>query len=202
LAHQRYARISQSGLGSDILAGNGMAVIGLYRNIFGIQPQYNRLYLEPHITTPLNNTNVRYNLRGTEYNLVLNTNQHQISVANFTIKTSQYLGINTDGELLEYFEGKNSKPKIIFEKVGDSKLQIEILEENNRGLPVWTLQSIDPLHVTQTVYGLDARVKYRLHIGSERFEEKVANTKGALTFSMDLKGGQKMHLKLVAEELK
>ena len=202
LAHQRYARISQNGLGSDILAGNGMAVVGLYRNIFGIQPQYNRLYLEPHITTPLNNTKVQYNLRGIEYNLVLNTNQHQISVNNFTIKTSQYVGINADGELLEYFEGKNSKPKIIFNKVGDSKLHIAILEENNHGLPVWTLQSNNPLHVTQTVYGLDAGVQYRMHCGSERFEEIVANAKGALSFSLDLKGGQKMHLKLVAEELK
>ena len=64
------------------------------------------------------------------------------------------------------------------------------------------LQSNDPLHVTQTVYGLIAGVKYQLHIGSERFEEKVANAKGALSFSLDLKGGQKMHLKLVVEELK
>ena len=112
------------------------------------------------------------------------------------------MGINADGELLEYFEGKNSKPKIIFNKAGDSKLQIAILEENNHGLPVWTLQSDDPLHVSQTVYGLVAGVKYRMHIGSERFEAKVANAKGALSFSLDLKGGQKMYLKLVAEVLK
>ena len=48
LGHQRYKRLDQSGAGDDILSNNIMAVIGLYRNIYGIRPQYNRLYIEPH----------------------------------------------------------------------------------------------------------------------------------------------------------
>ena len=46
LAFQRYKRISQEGAGNDILANNCLPVVGLYRDIYGIQPQYNRLYLE------------------------------------------------------------------------------------------------------------------------------------------------------------
>lgn len=201
LAHQRYARGSQSGLGEDILAGNGMAVVGLYRNIFGIQPQYNRLYLEPHITTPLNNTTVQYNLRGMEYDLVLNADQYQISANNFTINTSKYFGVNTEEELLEYFEGKNGNPKIIFKKASDSKLHIAILDERNHGLPVWTLHSNNPVRVKHTVLGLESGMKHRIYIGPDRFEEKVANAQGALSFSVELKDGQKLYLKLVAMEL-
>jgi len=40
-----------------------MAIVGLYRNIYGIRPQYNRLYLEPHLTKDLNGTKIRYWLR-------------------------------------------------------------------------------------------------------------------------------------------
>ena len=63
LSFQRYERKSQRGAGEDILAGNCMPVVGLYRDIYGIQPKHNRLYLEPHLTPELNGTQLRYDLR-------------------------------------------------------------------------------------------------------------------------------------------
>ena len=39
LAFQRYLRVSQTGAGNDILANNCSVVVGLYRNIYGLQPQ-------------------------------------------------------------------------------------------------------------------------------------------------------------------
>ncbi|HSO86517.1 MAG TPA: hypothetical protein VLQ91_08215 [Draconibacterium sp.] len=190
LAHQRYARVSQSGLGDDILAGNGMAVVGLYRNIFGIQPQYNRLYLEPHLTKELNNTTLRYNLRGTVYQINLKTNQFQVSVNNFTIISNQAFGLNTKEQQIEYFEGKSNTPKLSFEKDVEADLQINILEKNEKGLPNWTLQSQKTLHVKQTVYGLIAGAKYQLLVGSQPVEEKKADSDGTLSFSLNLKSGQ------------
>jgi hypothetical protein len=47
LSFQRYLRQSQNGAGDDILAGNCMTIVGLYRDIYGLQPRHNRLYLEP-----------------------------------------------------------------------------------------------------------------------------------------------------------
>lgn len=196
LAHQRYARVSQSGLGNDILAGNGMAAVGLYRNIFGIQPQYNRLYLEPHLTAELDNTMVKYNLRGTDYRIVLNTNQYQITTDNITLSTNRPFGVNTDNHRIEYYESKNNNPRLSFEIVGNSNLLVDILEESKQGLPSWTLQSEEALRVTQTIYGLDAGVKYRLHLGSDIMEEKAANLKGELSFLMNLMGSEKKYLKL------
>ena len=59
LAYQRYSRLKQTGEGDDILSNNIMAVVGLYRNIYGIRPTYNRLYIEPHLTEELNCTTVK-----------------------------------------------------------------------------------------------------------------------------------------------
>ncbi|HRX11211.1 MAG TPA: hypothetical protein P5210_06160, partial [Draconibacterium sp.] len=63
LAFQRYGRVKQDGLGDDILSGNSLALIGLYKAIYGINPQYNRLYLNPHITKKLSGTKLIYNFR-------------------------------------------------------------------------------------------------------------------------------------------
>ena len=200
LAHQRYARVSQSGLGSDILAGNGMAVVGLYRNIFGIQPQYNRLYLEPHLTAELNNTIVRYNLRGTDYQILLKMDRYQISANNFTITSDQPFGMNTNAKHLEYYEGKSSIPRLRFEGVGKSELQIGILKDVG-GKPTWTVLSANSLSLTQTVYGLEAGVKYRVSSDTKVLEEKVAEANGSLSFSMNLTGGQKEQVTVVKVDL-
>jgi hypothetical protein len=197
LAHQRYARISQRGLGDDILAGNGMAVIGLYRNIFGIQPQYNRLYLEPHLTTELNNTTVKYNLRGTNYNILLKTDQYFTSANHFTISSSEAFGININIDQLEYYEGKSSSPKLIFETDGKAELHIDILEKNNEGLQNWTLQSKKTQCLKQTVFGLNAGMKYKLIEGSEIKEVTEANDNGTLSFSINLEEGQKKTITLL-----
>lgn len=196
LAHQRYARVSQSGMGSDILAGNGMAIIGLYRNIFGIQPQYNRLYLEPHLTEDLNNTMVRYKLRSTNYQIVLKTDRYQISADNFTITSSQAFGINTDAKELKYFEGKSRTPKLSFERSEKNDLQVGIIETAN-GLPVWTLQSEEPLRVIQTVYGLEPGMEYQLLLESKVIGEKVVDAKGSLSFSVNLTDRDKKQVTII-----
>jgi len=197
LAYQRYARLSQSGLGSDILAGNGMAVVGLYRNIFGIQPQYNRLYLEPHLTEALNNTMVRYTLRGIDHQIVLKKDQYQISANNFTMSAGRAFAMNTENKRLEYYEGKNRSPRLSFERAGQSNLNVNIIDESKEGLPVWTVQSEIPLILTQTVYDLKPGVKYCLYVGSDVLEEKVADAKGNVSFILNLTPGLENHIRLV-----
>ncbi|MDH4196018.1 MAG: hypothetical protein OEW05_01265, partial [Candidatus Aminicenantes bacterium] len=62
LAFQRYLRQTQEGAGDDILANNAMAVVGLYRDIYGLRPKHDRLYLEPHLTPDLAGTVLTYRL--------------------------------------------------------------------------------------------------------------------------------------------
>jgi hypothetical protein len=197
LAHQRYARVSQTGLGNDILAGNGMAIMGLYRNIYGIQPKYNRLYLEPHITEALNNTTVKYKLRNTNYQIVLKTDQYKLSANNFTIEADKPFGMDTDAKRLKYYKGKSSKPKLSIETTDTSNLHVGILEES-KGLPTWTLQSEKAQRLTQIVYGLNAGQKYRIKSGAEIVKEIVANKNGSLSFSLNLPPQQKRVIKLIA----
>ena len=51
--------------------------------------------------------------------------------------------------------------------------------------------------MTQTVYGLESGMKYCLRVGSEVLEEKVADVKGNVSFSLNLTTGQEKHFTLV-----
>lgn len=197
LAFQRYARISQNGLGDDILAGNGMAVVGLYRNIFGIQPQYNRLYLEPHLPAALNGTMVRYRLRGMDYTIVLNSRQYTMSANHFLISGDSAFGMNTDGDRLEYYRGKSRTSSLRVEREEPVDLSVNIADESGERLTAWSVQSEKNTRIVQTVYGLDAGVKYHVRIDSAAVEEKTADADGSLSFSLALKAGQEKHVSLL-----
>jgi hypothetical protein len=80
LAFQRYGRAKQDGLGDDILSGNSLAVVGLYQAIYGINPLYNRFYLNPHITDKLAGTQIKYNYR--DQKLIIGLDMNSYSVAN------------------------------------------------------------------------------------------------------------------------
>jgi len=108
LSFQRYLRASQRGAGDDILAGNCMPVVGLYRDIYGIQPKPNRLYLEPHLMDELNGTKIRYPLRGRLYEIELNTGGCAVGSGAGTLHGPIPFGINATDTDLEYFPGTNS----------------------------------------------------------------------------------------------
>lgn len=108
LSFQRYLRESQRGAGDDILAGNCMAIVGLYRDIYGIQPQPNRLYLEPHLTGELNGTKLRYPLRGRLYGIDLSTEGCAATAGACTLRDSHPFGVNATDMGLEYFPGTNT----------------------------------------------------------------------------------------------
>lgn len=108
LSFQRYLRKSQRGEGDDILAGNCMAIVGLYRDIYGVRPQPNRLYLEPHLTGELNGTKLRYPLRGKLYEINLSTAGCAITAGACTLRDSNPFGVNATDSGLEYFPGTNT----------------------------------------------------------------------------------------------
>ncbi len=109
LSYQRYTRVKQTGAGDDILSNNIMAVVGLYRNLYGIRPQYNRLYIEPHLTPELNGTRLKYQLRGKEYSIALSKGKYSISVENYSISENLPFAVNWSESGLEYFNGTTDK---------------------------------------------------------------------------------------------
>ena len=108
LSFQRYLRRDQTGAGDDILANNCSVIVGLYRNVFGLQPRHNRLYLEPHMLPELNGTRLKYQLRGQEYQIALSAGEYSVHVDGFTIHDRQPFGISSDGGTRHYFAGSAS----------------------------------------------------------------------------------------------
>ena len=108
LAFQRYGRLHQDGLGDDILSGNSLSIVGLYQSVYGINPLYNRLYLNPHITPELSGTTLNYNYRGKILNIDLNNNSYTISDGKFKVTADKDFGYFATTQQLSYFNTDNS----------------------------------------------------------------------------------------------
>ncbi len=142
LSFQRYMRQSQRGAGDDILAGNCMSIVGLYRDIYGIQPKPNRLYLEPHLAGELNGTKLRYPLRGRLYEIDLDTESCAITAGACTLRDPHPFGVNATDAGLEYFQGTNTDWAMLISRPTDQPLTVQI--EN------WTNDQDAPCQWTET----------------------------------------------------
>jgi hypothetical protein len=109
LAFQRYGRVNQEGLGDDILSGNSLALVGLYKAIYGINPLYNRLYLNPHLTAKLSGTELIYNFRHDKLKIGLATNKYYVANKQFRITSKTDFGFFSEKNGLLYFNKKNDR---------------------------------------------------------------------------------------------
>ena len=107
LAFQRYGRVNQDGLGDDILSGNSLALVGLYKAIYGINPLYNRLYLNPHLPEKLSGTELIYNFRQDKLKIGLAANNYFISNFQFKVTSKKDFGFYSIKNELLYFNGKD-----------------------------------------------------------------------------------------------
>ncbi len=109
LAFQRYSRTTQTGAGDDILANNASAVVGLYRNIYGIQPKANRLYLEPHLTPELYGTELNV---GGNRRVLLQANRIEVRNGSTVVVGRDALGIKFRPRGLDYFDRDHDRPDL------------------------------------------------------------------------------------------
>lgn len=103
LSSQRYNRVTQLGLGDDVLAGICTSITALYTDIYGIRPKWNRMGIEPNMSSPLNGARFSYTLRDTVYNLELSENDYLMSTRSFSIKSPKSFGANMKGNTLTYY---------------------------------------------------------------------------------------------------
>jgi hypothetical protein len=108
LAFQRYGRVKQDGLGDDILSGNSLSIVGLYQAIYGVNPLYNRFYLDPHITPELAGTELKYNFRDQRLTINLDNDSYAVSNNMFKIICNKNFGFNATKNQLSYFDGNSS----------------------------------------------------------------------------------------------
>lgn len=126
LAFQRYGRVRQDGLGDDILSGNSLAVVGLYQAIYGINPKYNRFYLDPHITKELAGTQVKYNYREQSLAIDLDMNKYAVSNSHFKIMSKTDFGFFSTAKELLYFNHNRDKASLKVTTMTDTRLIIDI----------------------------------------------------------------------------
>ena len=108
LAFQRYGRLKQDGRGDDILAGNSLSIVGLYQDVYGINPLYNRFYLDPHITNELSGTALKYNYQGERLTIYLDSGSYAVSNGRFKIIYNKHFGYFAVNDTLNYFNGDNA----------------------------------------------------------------------------------------------
>jgi len=154
LAFQRYSRVHQDGLGDDILSGNSLALVGLYKAIYGINPFYNRLYLNPHLPEKLSGTELLYNFRQDKLKIGLAANKYSISDKQFKITSNHDFGFYSSPDELQYFNGTDETCSL---KVQTTEtISLEILKwdtgeftwlqssENEKGKVTYLLQVSKP----------------------------------------------------------
>lgn len=126
LAFQRYGRAKQNGLGDDILSGNSLSVVGLYQAIYGVNPLYNRFYLDPHITQELAGTRLKYKYRNQQLTIDLGLNEFAVSNGQFGIKSRTDFGFYSNDNELLYFNGNSSQVSLKVSARSNTKLTLDI----------------------------------------------------------------------------
>ena len=190
LAYQRYTRREQKGAGQDILANNCMPVVGLYRDIFGIQPKYNRLYLDPHITTEMSGTQINYNLRGDEYHIVLKTGAYNVTCNGLSISAHTPYGICAEAGTLTYFHAQLNTPSLVVK--GDKNVPMALEIGTWVDTRQWKLTSTQSVkNVSQVVKDLETNTNYEVIVDDNPTQHITSNASGEITLAgLPLKDSQ------------
>ena len=182
LAYQRYSRVNQEGLGDDILSGNSLALVGLYKAIYGINPLYNRLYLNPHLPAKLSGTELNYNFRHDRLRIGLYTDGYFISNRQFKVSSESDFGFFSENDELMYFRGKDEHFSL---KVRTAEnISLDILKWSADEF-IWRQQSEEENgKISYTVNVSEADSFYTIINGNESLEGK-SDKNGLLRFETE-----------------
>lgn len=151
LAFQRYGRAHQDGLGDDILSGNSLALVGLYKAIYGINPLYNRLYLNPHLPSKLSGTELIYNFRQDKLMIGLTADHYSVSNNQFKVGSKSDFGFYAGKNELVYFNGNDDLYSLKAHTA--AQLSLEIIKWN-----------ADEYAWLQNSGAVNGKVSYVLHV--------------------------------------
>ncbi len=189
LAFQRYGRVKQDGRGDDILSGNSLSVVGLYDAIYGINPLYNRFYLNPHITPELSGTHLLYNYRGQKWTIDLEMNKYTVSNKQFSITDTSDFGIQAGNNEMVYFNGKREQGSLQIKTAGKLAVQIKTWNGNEMR---WTQSSGDTANgsILCRVYGLVPNSVYIFSTNKRRQNHVRTNSQGVLMIACKANTGE------------
>jgi len=190
LSSQRYSRVTQKGLGEDILAGISTSITALYRDIYGIRPRWNRMGLEPNMTKELDGTAFTYNLRDTVYELKLSTGNYHMSTGKFSVSSKNSFGASFKGKELMLYRDNQEKQTMRISNATGQMIRADLKK--------WTDQSCELIFNGAGKYGmilsgLEAGAEYSIGKGNTNQQLK-ADHKGNLAIK-NLTAGQLISIK-------
>ncbi|MFA6126199.1 MAG: hypothetical protein WC699_02745 [Bacteroidales bacterium] len=186
LAFQHYGRLRQDGLGDDILAGNSLAIVGLYKSIYGINPMYNRLLLNPHLPGKMDGTELNYTFRGERLKIKLEKTARSVRGYRLEVKAAREFGVRFDRGVLEYFEGSANTACLVADPKSDGTLSLEIIgcepdelhwiqnSTGKRGTVTYIVSNLIP-NQSYTLY-LDGRARKTLLASPEGYLQLKVKT--------------------------
>lgn len=124
LAFQRYSRKDQSGQGDDILAGNSLAIVGLYQSVYGVNPLFDRLLLDPHLTPELNGTVLKYHYHNQLLKISLDTGRYTISNDKFSLTAKTQFGYAATANQLRYYDQDKPEPSLLVNHTGGMNVTV------------------------------------------------------------------------------
>ncbi|HUS02869.1 MAG TPA: hypothetical protein VMY77_14125 [Chitinophagaceae bacterium] len=184
LAYQRYGRAKQNGLGDDILSGNSLSVIGLYQAIYGINPLYNRFYLNPHITSELGGTELNYNFRGQKLKIGLDVDRYSVASNRFKIISNKDFGFYDAGNELFYFHGNNAIRTFKVKAESNNYVTLDINKWSTDEI-MWLQSSADnrPNNLVYTINSLKPNAFYIISVNGKNIYLLKADASGTLVFN-------------------
>lgn len=181
LAFQRYGRVNQDGLGDDILSGNSLAIVGLYKAIYGINPLYNRLYLNPHLPAKLSGTDLIYNFRNKKLKIGLKADKYSVSDIQFSLISRNDFGFYSDKNELTYFKDNNDTFALRANTTETLKLEIVKWEPGNY---TWNQSStIGKGKISYTIRAQIPGAVYTINDGEKSMDGK-SDLNGLLKFEI------------------
>ena len=179
LSSQRFSRITQTGVGSDILAGSATTITALYRDIYGIRPRWNRFGLEPEMSSELNGTEFNYILRDKVYKIHLTENEYKISASDFSIEGNNNFGVSMNGNVLIYFPGNRNDEELIITRTNTLPVSLFISEWSDK-IRRWKINTSGVFSFK--VKNLRPDSSYRLVVNGTEKAVYRSDLKGSVSF--------------------
>lgn len=197
LAFQRYGRLKQDGLGDDILSGNSLAIIGLYKSIYGINPMYNRMYLNPHLPEKLSGTSLIYKFRGDNLAINLDKGYYSISTNQFKLSSTTDFGFHAGKNELVYFNSDDDTYSLKAQLINSGTLSVEIVKWSD-SVCTWN-QKVSPNtgKVSYSVCQLEGENKYAVVVNGQIFKTLKSDRGGHLEFDVNAKTDSEIRIQLV-----
>lgn len=164
LAFQRYFRRTQEGTGDDILANNALAVAALYRDIYGVKPRPDRLFIDPRLTPELAGARLRYKLRGRRYKIALDPDRFAVSLGKLRVSAAGPFAAAPADKGLSFFAGETSEAGFAVRPESDGPVSVDVdaWPVSGEGRRAWRVTTEKGGRVGFEIRGLRPGGKYRL----------------------------------------